>query len=1357
MTGYRIITDPINNVKKIVRYDEQDINSVYSQTSRRKFGLQGDYVETFIYNVSNNLLVSVLDNQNIIRKFDNPDVNYTDDIIIQPEDDLIINGLPSGKYKLIYNFFRPKLTPPQSKCILKEISPDRKEIKIQNLNVSQQALKSVLTEYINERASTNYYKDFLLNFGDNNLIVGVNINYSPDSNEIPFPFYIKLYKPLPSNIKVNDEFNIVEEISESIIFENVTIISTFSPTAGIPLRGPNFGLTNLSSPNSTEYLSYDDILSSNNPTISQLLNSKLNPDGISIPINYTEYQNFVHFSSAKERLLNFVYKLRLIESYKSELGNLNSVLGPTSSSSEISTNVEIIQSKIDNTISGFDGYEKYLYFGTGSKSFPKSTSTLPYSLYSITSSQALEWIGDDDSYSQYYGGQLYSASYYDNNENPSNLLNTIPPYIRENSINEGYELFISMMGHYYDHIWTYYKSVTDLYNAQSSLNKGISKDLVFYALKSLGITVYQNDYDIWSYFTGTDSSGSFQAYQTSSQETLIYENPESLARESITKEIWKRIYHNIPYLLKTKGTERGLRALINCYGIPSTVLRIKEFGGPEVEGKESFYEIDKFTYALDVTGGDLNLFDTSYSPTASLPTIEIPWDSLNRSNSPVPDSIELRFRVKGTPTSNNLYHSQSLFQIQPSGSSNVKVGVQLLYDNDLFYTTKGTLNLLISGTQGYTKATISGAPVFDEGWWSLLVTRNQTLPYSSTGSNVTYTMYLKNSLDTSAFFEYSSSISINGATSSSYNLSWNETSSLATLYLGGYNNNNVICTGSNRFQGYFQELRYWNKPLDETSFDYHVIAAESYQKQNPTASFDDLVYRLPLGTNLLKYDFSVTGSIPSYHPNQTIYPFTNTNRSASFVGFRTQNTSSITHTHFNSEELRYNINFPSIGFNRTISNKIRIESQNEVEDNILSRFVKVGKNGYDEHPVDSSKLGIYFSPQDEINEDIAAQLGGFRIDDYIGDPNDDNEETYKELNTLRDFYFQKYIASFKYYDYIKLFKYFDQSLFQLIEQFVPGRINPITGVLIQPHILERSKIKINNKPEFTDLQYTQSIDVQSYKNFNIERHNNYNINIDVYNDFLMANSFKLELQSNYTSSIDIRFNQIDYNNLTSSFNTNSPNIYYIGRFTITDSGVNDIRPRRSTTLRNSEYILSGSLVIANTGSNFAEFREETYDLNSWSRLRYQGSKLITETINEVNDGDIVFNNEPNIQRYSRYLLYFESIEDTSRTIKDSSTLYIKYLVDEDGNKITLDGRSNRNVEFINRMFKNETEATVYILNPQDQSVAALSNQNFDIIESCVRYVNVLKPFDDSNTPTLSQTITLEGKDKVTPRKIRFGL
>ncbi len=46
--------------------------------------------------------------------------------------------------------------------------------------------------------------------------------------------------------------------------------------------------------------------------------------------------------------------------------------------------------------------------------------------------------------------------------------------------------------------------------------------------------------------------------------------------KDIIQETYKRLYHNLPYLIKTKGTERGLRALINCFGIPSGSLEIKE-------------------------------------------------------------------------------------------------------------------------------------------------------------------------------------------------------------------------------------------------------------------------------------------------------------------------------------------------------------------------------------------------------------------------------------------------------------------------------------------------------------------------------------------------------------------------------------------------------------------------------------------------------------------------------------------------------------------------------------------------------------------------------------------------------------
>ena len=1355
MTEYRIVEDTVNNVKKLVRYDEQDTRSVYSQSSKRKFGVEGDYIETYIYDLGNNVLSFIANNQNIIKKFDSPDVNYTDDIIIQPKDDLIINGLPSGKYNLIYNFFRPKLAQPSVKFVIKDISSDRTELKIQNLNIASNDLRLALDNYINERANTSYFKDFLLNFGDNNLVVGVNVAYNPNENEIPFSFYIKLYKPLPADFTIKDEFNIVEEISESILFENVEITQTFTPPTNPSLRGPNFDIQNISSPYSTDYLSYDDILSSNNQTIYQLLNSKLEPQGITPNVDYSSFEDFIHFSSATERLLNFLYKVKLIENNTEELNNLNSITGPTSGSIFTSTNVTLVQNKINNIINGFDGFEKYLYYESGSKAYPKSTTSIPYTLYPLTSSIVLDWIGSDISNNQYYGGQLYSASLYDN-LNPSNLLNTIPPYIREKDENEGYELFVSMMGHYYDHMWNYYKSVTDLYKNNSDLTTGISKDLVFYAVKSLGVNLQQNDYDIWNYYTGTDSSGSFQSYQTSSLETLITENPESLPRESISKEIWKRIYHNIPYLLKTKGTERGLRALINCYGIPSTILRIKEFGGPEVEGKESFYEVDKFTYTFEIAGGNLNTYNTtSYVSTASVPTVSIPWDSLNRSGSPVPDSIELRFKTRGVPPITKTSYSQSLFSVQPSGSNNIKFGIQLIYENDVNYPTQGGIKFFLSGTQGYVTSGITDVPVFDGGWWNLLLTRDQTLSYNNTGSNVVYSLYVKNALDTSAYFEFSSSIAITGSNSSSYNLSWNETSSLTTLYLGGHNNNNILCPNNLRFQGHLQELRYWNKPLDEASFDYHVLAGQSIQKSNPTASFYDLVYRLPLGTNLKTYNHALTSSIPSYQPDQTIYPFINSNRSASFNGFVSNTTSSINNTHYISDDSKYEINFPSVGFNRTISNKIRIETQNDIEDNILSSHVKVGGNSYDEHPIDSAKLGIYFSPQDEINEDIAAQLGGFRIDDYIGDPNDDEEYFYKELQELRDFYFLKYISRFNYHDYIKLFKYFDQSLFNLIEQFVPGRTNPLTGVLIQPHILERSKIKLKKRPDVENLQYSQSLDTDSYRNFELTQHNNYNINVDVYNDYLMGNSFSLALQSNYTSSITIGLNTITYADASSSLRNSE--IYYVGRFTITDDGVRDIKPIQSSILRNSEYKLSGSWVVANTGSNFAYFNDSKYEQPSWYRPRYEGSKLSTAEINVWTAGDVGFNNEPNIQKYSRYLLYFESIQDTSRTIRGSSTFFIKYLVDEDGNKITLDGRSNNNLEFIQRLFRNDELATVYILDAQNSSVSNLSNQNFDIIETGVGYVNVLKPFSDDDN-ILSNYITLRGKDTVVTRgrKIKFG-
>jgi len=105
------------------------------------------------------------------------------------------------------------------------------------------------------------------------------------------------------------------------------------------------------------------------------------------------------------------------------------------------------------------------------------------------------------------------------------------------------------------------------------------------ALKSLGMELYTNTsisdnvyYDLFGYNedgTLLPPTGSevIKSYVTSSLPT------GSMGSKQIQQEIYKRIYHNLPYLLKSRGTQRAVKALISIYGIPSNILTVNEFGG----------------------------------------------------------------------------------------------------------------------------------------------------------------------------------------------------------------------------------------------------------------------------------------------------------------------------------------------------------------------------------------------------------------------------------------------------------------------------------------------------------------------------------------------------------------------------------------------------------------------------------------------------------------------------------------------------------------------------------------------------------------------------------------------------------
>ena len=568
-------------------------DSINSGTIDRKFGRPEDFIELHIYNQSDQLLSSDYN----FTKYKFPEgttENEVSELNMDPVDILRLKGYTSGQYKLIFNIQRSKIfntsTLPFS---VKEISSTRRELKSVTPKLTNNQLDPEVSRFIREIEVAPYLKDFVLNFKNNINVVGVNIalNKSTNKHEI----LLKLIDPLPTNINITDAFKIVEEITDPIIL-NVDLGLETSEDEGVPLQGPNFKIdVRLNNSVPSSFKNYDEVLDySLTSSYHNLLNHLENREIPDISYDFIRtvsgsnegdpleevyhFENFTHFSSAVERLKNFEYKIQLIELYDSQTTDINTITGPTSASTYVLENKEAINEKKQNLIKGFDGYERFLYYTSGTFAWPKQDSTSPYTLHPVTSSEVKTWLGDERDSFPNYGGQLLSASQFDR-QNENALTRLVPNHIMDNPDNSFYSSFVNMVGQHFDQIWVHIKHLTEVNDAHHS--RGISKELVYFSLKSLGLETFDQfeNSNLIEYILGEGTSGSVFYDTPQSQSMVTASNAGSIPKSDITKNIWKRLYHNAPYLLKTKGTERGLRALMSCYGIPSTILNVKEYGG----------------------------------------------------------------------------------------------------------------------------------------------------------------------------------------------------------------------------------------------------------------------------------------------------------------------------------------------------------------------------------------------------------------------------------------------------------------------------------------------------------------------------------------------------------------------------------------------------------------------------------------------------------------------------------------------------------------------------------------------------------------------------------------------------------
>jgi hypothetical protein len=1033
-------------------FNVEDSNIIQSDITSSLFNIKTDTVEYFIYDLNNNLLTSNL-NYNNWSVINDPSIadnnNFISTIEIDPITDLTNFGYTFGKLKTVYNFVSPKLnSSSNNKFFISEISSDRTEIRLKSNFISNDSLQISYDIFKTEIEKDNYFDEFYLNFGNNQLALAVNILL--DTSKSQYSLLIKLYEALPSQFQLKSEPFIVTKTAESIGYE-VEFEDTININAGLTYIKPaNFNLNILDKiNNTTDYKTYNSLLNtSSSSSLYQILNY-ISGSNIKLNINYTDYNNFINFSSATQRLYNFRQKLISISSSQSQLNIISSsISGPTSSSIFVSASKEIIENQIQNIITEFDEYENYLYYQSSSYTWPKQNTNPPYILFDPTSSQAINW----------YTTQSITASLYDSN-NQNYLYYTIPSFIREDSSNDPYLLFVDMVGQLFDEIWLYTKNITEKLDSNNNLDIGVSKDIVANVLESLGIKLYASNFtteNLYNTLIGLNPDGGY-LIPTGSELITNYVTSSISASlvptiDNYNKLIYKKIYHNLPYLLKKKGTIQGLRALINLFGVPDTILRINEFGDKDKNPNTWDQWQNEFNYTFTNSGlGRLTIpFTASSSPYGTT----------------FPKAIEFRFKTSGLPTS-SIPYSQSLFV---SSGSATRFGVFLEYTGSGYTSGSYTGSIKDTNYQYATLKFISGSlsssvylPFYDGGWWSVLINANSS-------SATTYTLYAKNKI-----YDGVDGNTIGFQASSSFTGSnfWTTTGSL------------VFGTGSilngktyNTFSGSYQEIRYYNILLSESVFDAYVMNPSSIEGNTLSgsqSSKNSLFFRLPLGGELY------TGST-SVHPGITGSSVTQSFTGASSTGSFSGSYSFIT----NTETIFYDQ--PAVGIKNVVSNKIKtfntiLPTTSSIEPNIpnnkiLSKYISVQQD----YPISSSYTNdinyteIAFSPQNEINEDIMSSLGYFNIGDYIGDPRQisSSNQSYPDLDTLRDLYFEKYSSNYDWNDFIRLIKFFDNSLFKMFQDFIPAKTSLASGIVIKQHLLERNKYPV---PQIgiTQSEYTASI------------------------------------------------------------------------------------------------------------------------------------------------------------------------------------------------------------------------------------------------------------------------------------------
>jgi hypothetical protein len=554
----------------------------------------------------------------------------------------------------------------------------------------------------------------------------------------------------------------------------------------------------------------------------------------------------------------------------------------------------------------------------------------------------------------------------------------------------------------------------------------------------------------------------------------------------IKNRIYKNVYNNLVHIYKTKGSFRSYRNLIRCYGIDDDVVRLNIYGNNTTSTIRDNYEptISRKRYVNfndpSSFGGVVTQQSQSSNPNAS--NVTFVSGTVNEYLATTSE-LEVIFPKYETDRASLNYFERTFYSASIFGNHRLATDgdpdcfIQSAVGDDYawgLYAVKPDLQtsdgyFVLKSHKGSTPDFYLTSSVYtnlydNEKWNFAVRISNVGFPMQDgvSGSNTDLKVELYG-------VNYDAGVLKNELYITASNVTAGEYLTADHRYYVGAERTNWTGSLQERTDIKASSLRHWESYLDDDAVKAHARDAHNFGSLRPYNSTYLLQSALTgtivpqIATLALNWDYdNVTGSdsngeffvsdrssgsveqFDRYHDNE------NTDQYSKTVGYQYTGRA-------------YHMKTSTTG--ALDKAYLSTERQNAPESLSSADMVSILTLQDDvEFTRDSRPINYYFSFEKSMYATITQEMLNFfgsvvAFNDLIGDPKNRYRQDYKELEKLRQLFFEKVGNTPDLDKYVEYYKWIDNSLATMLMSMVPATADFSDGIrtMIESHVLERNK------------------------------------------------------------------------------------------------------------------------------------------------------------------------------------------------------------------------------------------------------------------------------------------------------------